>query len=155
MARSKNRTAGAIDLPRVVVGVLMLAALLLALKWLQDRYDSSDHRKATTLVRTYRAKPEGPSIPDTILRRHPEVHDEDVSWSSEILSSCLGTVRVFAYIPKKGDSPSATYGFDVRLTDGSIHPTDPTTIEILKALTATASKDARVHTTTTAMRAEP
>jgi hypothetical protein len=127
------------DLPRIALGGAMILALLFALKWLQDRFDASDHRKATELVRAYRASPKGPTIAQAIIRRHPGTQEQDISWSSEITSGCLGTLRVSAYVPRKEGKPGKSYAFDVRLTDPSIHPTDPQTVEILKSLTATAS----------------
>jgi hypothetical protein len=142
-----RRQRGAIELPKLLLGGLMIIALLLALTWLEGRFDSSDHRKATTLVMTYKASPTGPTIPQAIVRRHPGLKEDDLSWSSEITSSCMGTVRVLAYVPKKANAPSTTYAFDVRLTDPSIHPTDPTTVEILKSLTTstTATTARTVH----------
>jgi hypothetical protein len=139
--------AGAMDLPRMVLGGLMILALLFALKWLQDRFDASDHRKATELVRSYRASPTGPTIPQAIIARHPDVKEHEISWSSEISSGCLGNVRVSAYVPKKAGRPANLYAFDVRLTDPSIHPTDPQTVEILKSLTGTTASVTRSATT--------
>jgi hypothetical protein len=128
-----------IETPRIIFGALMILALVLALKWLQDRFDSSDHRKATEIVRSYRAAPSGPTIPQAIMARSPGVKEHEISWSSEITSGCMGTVRVSAFVPKSAERPARTYAFDVRLTDPSIHPTDPETVEILKSLTRTST----------------
>ena len=120
-----------IDAWRLVVGSALILVLFATLSWLQGRFDTSDHEKATAMVREYRAIPKGLTIEEAILARHPEKEDHDISWSSEIVSSCQGYVRVSAYLPP------ATYAFDVDLTGPSSHPPDPTTIEILPALTAT------------------
>ncbi len=143
MGRKHRR--GAIEVWRLVFGALMIIALVLAMSWLEGRFDSSDIKKATALVLHYKETPNGPTIPRAIVKRHPGVEENELSWSSEITSSCFGTVRVSAYVPRKGNAPSTTYAFDVRLTDPSIHPTDPTTVEILKSLTATTTSTA-VHT---------
>jgi hypothetical protein len=139
----KSSSAGALDFYRTVIAVVMVAALVWTLSWLQGRYDASDHRKAIELVQSYKATPKGPTIPQRILARHPGLEEHYVSWSSEITSSCLGVVRVSAFVPKQADREAVTYAFDVRLTDPSIHPTDPATIEILKSLTATTSTVSR------------
>ena len=122
--------AKSIDAWRLVVGVALVGVLFATLSWLQNRFDTSDHEKATVMVREYRAKPDGPTITQAILARHPGKQEHDISWSSEIMSSCQGYVKVSAYLPPN------TYAFDVDLTGPSIHPTDPTTIEILRSLDA-------------------
>jgi hypothetical protein len=124
---------------RLIIAIVMVFILVSVLSWLQGRYDDSDHRKSQDIVRRYRAIPNGPSIPEAILARHPGVREHDLSWSSEITSGCLGHVRVYAYIPKKDSRPAKTYAFDVKLTAPSIHPTDPETVEILKSLTIATS----------------
>jgi len=122
-----------VDVWRLLVGAALVAVLMVTLSWLQNRFDTSDHEKATRMVQEYRAVPKGLTITDAILARHPDKKDYDIAWNSEIVSSCQGYVRV------SGSLPPATYAFDVDLTGPSIHPTDPTTIEILRALTATAA----------------
>lgn len=122
---------GGISFFRVLIAVVMIGALFATLSWLQGRYNASDHEKAVHLVQTYRAMPKGPTIPEVLLARHPGSKDHQFSWASEITSTFMGVVRVSAFLP----SAPATYAFDVRLTDFSIHPTDPATIEVLKALT--------------------
>jgi hypothetical protein len=136
-AYGRRARHGAIDGYRIVIAIVMVFALVTTLSWLQNRFDSSDHKKAEELVRSYSARPHGPKIADAILARHPEVNESELGWSSQITSGCFGTVRVSAYIPKKAERAAKAYAFDVRLTDSSIHPTDPDTVEILKALTAT------------------
>jgi hypothetical protein len=130
---------GAVDLHRIVIAVVMLGVLVATLSWLQSRFDSSDHDKATNMVRAY--KPEGGALDITqaILARHPTREKHDISWRSEIRSSCLGHVRVSALLPEERGDPEITYAFDVDLTAPSIHPTDPKTIEIFRALEASTS----------------
>lgn len=133
-----------VDVWRLLLATAMFGVLFAVLNWLQGRFDSADHEKATDIVREYRANKAGPSIQDAILTRHPDVKAFELSWSSEIVSSCYGFVRVSAYVPKKKVRPAVTYSFDVDLKGPSIHPTDPKTIEILKALSeATTSTAAR------------
>lgn len=134
--RPSRRTLGAVDLPRIVIAVIMVFALVTTLSWLQGRFDQSDHRKALELVKSYRAIPNGPTIPDVIRSRHPAIGAHEISWTSEITSGCLGHLRVHAYVPKTSEAPAATYAFDVDLTGPSIHPTDPPTVEILTLLTS-------------------
>jgi hypothetical protein len=124
---------------RLTIALLMIFALVATLSWLQGRYDQSDHRKAEELVKTYRPKSGGVSIPEVIVARHPYIQAHDISWSSEITSSCLGTVKVSGFVPKRGEHPAAEYKFDVLLTDPSIHPTDYHSIEILRVLDAKTS----------------
>ena len=121
-----------LDLWRILLAAALIGVLFTTLTWLQGRFDTSDHEKATKMVRDYRARPDGPTITDAILARHPGTKDYDLSWTSEIMSSCYGYLKVTAYVPKE----KTTYAFDVDLTGPSIHPTDPTTIEILKSLTS-------------------
>jgi hypothetical protein len=136
---------------RVTIAAVMVVALALTLSWLQGRYDQSDHRKALELINSYKAMPNGPTIPELIQRRHPEVKDHEIHWSTELTSGCLGVVRATAYVPKKeGRGDAASYAFDIRLTDPSIHPTDPVTIEVLKALTVATATTATATSTAAA-----
>ena len=124
---------------RFIIAAVLLATLAAVSSWLQGRYDSSDHRKATRIVREYKVQEKGPNIEDIVLGLHPRTGSHAISWSSEIMSSCLGHVRVTAYIPAEGTSPAVSYSFDVNLSSTSIHPTDPVTIEILNSLTASTA----------------
>lgn len=135
---------GGFDFYRLVIAVMMVSALALTLSWLQGRFDTSDHEKALKLINTYRARPNGPTISEVILAKHRDLKEHQLAWSTEITSGCLGIVRATALVPKRESGDAVTYSFDVRLTDPSIHPTDPATIEILKALnTATTSTTTR------------
>lgn len=124
---------------RVVVAVVMLGVLVATMSWLQSRFDSSDHDKAIELVKDYKPHEGGRTLVEALLARHPGRKRHDISWRSEIMSSCLGHVRVTARLPERGDAPEVTYAFDVDLTAPSIHPTDETTIEVLKSLTTATS----------------
>lgn len=131
--------SGAPDVSRLVVASIMVLVLLAVMSWLQGRFDSSDHRKAITMVTAYRAKNGGGRLVDGMLARHPGVEEKEISWTSEITRGCLGHVRVYGYVPKKDGVDSKTYAFDVNLTGPSLHPTDETTIAILTSLTATSA----------------
>ena len=85
------------------------------------------------MVRSYKVGA-SPTLEETIAARHPDIKPYELSWSSEIMSSCRGYVRVTVLVPKKKNRDAVTYSFDVDLTGPSIHPTDPTTIEILSKL---------------------
>ncbi|MEQ8279104.1 MAG: hypothetical protein RMA76_16860 [Deltaproteobacteria bacterium] len=133
---------GAVDTYRVLVAVVMLGVLVATMSWLQSRFDSSDHDKAVELVKGYKPQGGQQTLLDALLARHPGRKRHEFSWRSEIMSSCLGHVRVHARLPEKGDEPEVAYAFDVDLTAPSIHPTDPVTIEVLKSLTTATSTKA-------------
>lgn len=122
------------DLYRGVIAVMMVCVLFLALNWLQSRFNSADHKKATQIVQEYRTAPKGPTISEQLLARHPGRQAHHILWSSELMNSCLGYVRVTAKIMDKGAQPAQIYAFDVDLMGPSIHPTDKRTIEVLKSL---------------------
>ncbi|MCK6544380.1 hypothetical protein L6R52_00790 [Myxococcota bacterium] len=163
-ARRRRWSRGAFDPIKTLIAVVMIGVLVGTLTWLQGRYDESDHRKAVELVTTYRAQPApgaapiagAPTIPQLIRAQHPWIEEKDIAWSSAIKNAMMGDVRVTAYVPRRGDRPEATYEFDVRLTGPSIHPTDPRTVDIMKALSVPLAKTATVGavgTTTTATAA--
>ena len=140
------------DLQRYLIGALLLVALYLTMSWLQGRFDSSDHDKATQIVQRYVPPEGGTPLVDALLKRHPEASASDISWGSELQSSCLGHVRVSANVPSgKGYE---TYAFDVALTGPSVHPTDEVTLEILRSLTTatTTTSDRSAAGTATAAR---
>jgi hypothetical protein len=122
---------------KVLVAGFMLALLFGALTWLQGRFNTSDLTKATEIVRDY--KQGSRTLVSEIRARHPGVEPDEISWSSEIRSSCLGHVRVYANLPEKGGRPAESFAFDVDLGGPSVHPTDPKTVEILRALTSTTA----------------
>lgn len=136
------------DAYRLVVGAVLISILFLVLSWLEGRFDSSDHVKAIEIVSNYKPRTGGKSLERAILERHPGVEPDEVSWSSEITSSCLGHVRVYARIPKKGDVPAETLAFDVDLNGPSVHPTDEKTIAILRSLTSTTAAGRTGRSTT-------
>ena len=145
MARRSNpkaRTRGAVDLYRLVVATVMVGLLIVTLSWLQGRFDTADHDKATKIVQTYMPKGGAIDLTDLILREHPDRKRYDIRWTSEILSGCYGYVRVTAYLPPKDESPAATYAFDVDLPAMAIHPTDPKTKAFLEELATITSTQA-------------
>ena len=117
----------------------MVLGLFASVGWLQGRFNSSDHRKAIKLVSNYKA-PQGRSLTEALLSKHPYLSKEDISWSSEIKQSCLGHVRVEATMPGQGKQVATAYAFDVDLTGPSVHPTDPVTVNILQSLSSTVAK---------------
>jgi hypothetical protein len=127
-----------LDAYKVLVAGFMLALLFGALTWLQNRFNASDLTKATEIVRGY--KQDSRTLLEQIRARHPGVEPDEISWSSEILSSCLGHVRVYANLPAKGGRPAETFAFDVDLGGPSVHPTDPKTVEILRALSSSTAR---------------
>ena len=135
--------SGGTTTSKLVVASIMVLLLMAILTWLQGRFDSSDHDKATDLVMSYRPKG-GQSITEALLARHPKTTADQISWSSQITQSCLGHVRVSARVPVTGGD-SAIYRFDVNLTGPSVHPTDETTVGILMSLSST---QAATRTTT-------
>lgn len=130
------------DATRLFIGAALIALLVVALNWLQGRFDNSDLEKATKVVSHYRPAG-GTALSSAIARRHPGVPESHISWSSEILSGCLGHVRVTALVPAEDGHPPAEYSFDVDLNGPSVHPTDTRTVEILRSLTSSTSTTAR------------
>jgi len=126
-------TRGAVDGSKLFVASVMVLLLFALTSWLQGRFDASDHEKAEKLVATYRAG--GKSIRELLLEAHPGVREDQIEWQTEIRQSCLGHVRVTASLPG-----AAPYAFDVNLSGPSLHPTDPRTLAIMKALTATTAR---------------
>ena len=123
-----------VDLYRAAITLLLVVSLFVTLGWLQGRFNTSDHDKATQLVRSYRPQGGGIGIEEAILRRHPGRRSHDIRWESELRSSCLGHVRV------RGTLPEASYVFDVNLSGPSVHPSDPITVEILESLTSSVAQ---------------
>lgn len=151
---------GAVEIPRILFGLVALFTVLLAMKGIQELFDASDQRQATAIVRDHRAVPGGPTVSQVILARHPYLKaPQALHWKSEITSGCLGTVRVSAVVPRKSWRPEAVYTFDVGLADTSILPTDEKSSEILKSLTTgipvrkpsamSVPTSSRAHTSTT------
>jgi hypothetical protein len=131
---------GGVDLYRILIASSMLGILFTTLSWLQGRFDQSDHRKAVTLVKTYQPQAGGPSLTERIIQDYPGLHASDLSWDSEIRSSCLGYVRVTARADKTKTHRDVALAFDVDLTGPSIHPGDAQTVGILRSLqTSTTS----------------
>lgn len=157
-ARRRRWSRGAFDPIKTVIAVVMIGALVATLTWLQGRYDESDHRKAVELVTSYRAPaspggapmPGAPTLPALIRAQHPWIEEKDIAWSSAIKNAMMGDVRVTGYVPRRGERPEATYEFDVRLTGPSIHPTDPRTVDLMKALTSPLGKTSTTTATSTA-----
>lgn len=133
MSLPDNRSS--LSASKLFVATFMILGLLATVNWLQGRFNSSDHRKAVKLVSNYKAR-SGTALVDALLRKHPGLKKEDISWSSEIRQSCLGHVRVQATIPKSTGERAHSYAFDINLNGSIVHPTDPVTVAILKSLSS-------------------
>jgi hypothetical protein len=129
-----------VDAPRLLIAGFMLALLVAVLGWLQGRFNHSDVERATRIVSEYRPRDGGRPLVDAILEHHPGVKPDEISWDAEILSGCLGHVRVHAYVPAKRGAAAESFAFDVDLNAPSVHPTDPKTVAVLRALTATTAR---------------
>lgn len=125
------------DVSRLFTGAIMIGLLFVTMNWLQSRFDTSDHDKAVTIVKAYRAQT-GRKLVDALLEAHDGVDRAEISWSSEITSGCFGHVRVHAFIPAKS-APAATYSFDVNLSGPSLHPTDEVTVGVMRQLNVVAT----------------
>ena len=87
----------------VGAGIILCATSLI---WLEGRFDSSDHRKAVKLVRTYTIEHRPETFEQFLVRVHDGKHGQ---WDSEITDSCRGVVRVQWYLP---GSPPTVYLWD-------------------------------------------
>lgn len=107
---SRGRTAIALFLVGIAASV-----------WLTEgAFAQADHRKALALVREHRLG--GDSL-ETFLLRQVADRAGDPVWSTDIMSSCRGVVRVRCAVPRKNQS-AAAYAFDVDLPQKGIHPAD-------------------------------
>ena len=98
---------------------LILVAAAGSLLVLQGVFDRADLDKAERLVREYRIG--SVALGESVEQRHPDRTGAG-RYSSEILSSCRGVVRVTCAVPRpKGDT---IYRFDVDLPQKAIHPAD-------------------------------
>jgi hypothetical protein len=108
---------------------LILVAAAGSLLVLQGIFDRADLDKSEKLVREYRLGPT--TLGEFIERRHDD-RSGPVRWSSELLSSCRGTVRVTCEVPRR--AKAAVYRFDVDLPQKGIHPGDAAGKDVLEAL---------------------
>lgn len=95
------------------VGVILCAASLL---YLQQRFDRSDHAKATRLVRNFRVESRPERFEEFLMRRHGGLEG---AWSTEITGGCRGVVRVTWSVP---GHPPTVYFWDVEIPSQKIHP---------------------------------
>ena len=80
----------------------------------------ADIRNAITMVKTLRSAPEHPTIPEALVKRHPEASLASIGWDGELTNNCYGFVRVRAAVPAPGEV--AVYYFDVNLSGQRLHP---------------------------------
>ena len=95
----------------LLIGSSTLLAIV-AVFWMQTKFDGADRRAALGVVHHYRSKT-GWSIPELLDRKHP---GQLASWSVETQSSCLQHERVHAEVG------ATKYVFMVDINGPSIHP---------------------------------
>lgn len=98
----------------LLIGLTALG-MVLSYSWLNGRYEQADYRKAIGLVRHLKAPNKTTTLEDVLAERFPAAR-LDATWSSEMLSSCRGYVRVHAILD------ATDYAFDVDVVQHGIHP---------------------------------
>src|SRR5262245_24990063 len=107
----------------LLVGSATLLAIV-AIFWLQSKFDGADRKAALGVVRDYRSRT-GWTVPEILDARHP---GQTPVWSSETQSSCLQHEKVSA------DVAGVRYEFMVDINGPSIHPGNPASEAVMKHL---------------------
>lgn len=107
----------------LLVGSATLLAIV-AVFWLQTKFDGADRRAAVNVVRDYRARG-GWTVPELIDARHP---GRTPVWTVETQSSCFQTEKVSA------DVDGIRYQFVVDINGPGIHPGNPESEAVMKQL---------------------
>ena len=107
----------------LLVGSATLLAVV-AMFWLQSKFDGADRKAAVGVVREYRARG-GWTVPEILSARHP---DRTPVWTAETQSSCLQHEKVSA------DVDGVHYQFVVDINGPSIHPGNPASEAVVKQL---------------------
>jgi hypothetical protein len=102
--------------------VLLFALGAGALLFLQNAFDSSDHRKGEKAVRTY-------TVGERQLGPYLEQREPGGTWSTEITQGCRGVVRTRYRTAQK------LYEFDYDVPSHAIHPGNELGRELLQAFT--------------------
>ncbi len=97
---------------------------IVALFWLQSKFDGADRKAALGVVQTYRARG-GWTIPEIIDQKHP---GKTPLWQVETQSSCMQHEKVTAEID------GVRYQFMVDINGPSIHPGNKESETVLKQL---------------------
>lgn len=100
--------------PRLAAGAALVVGLVLAVSWLQSRFDRADARKGIALAMAHRPVPGGPSVFEALVARG----EGDPSCAGEVVSVLFGDVRVRCATPAR---PAVAYAFRV-LLDGRRPP---------------------------------
>jgi hypothetical protein len=112
----------AAKISRAMVLVTLTIVLVVALFWIQAKFDGADRKAALGVVQSYRARG-GWSIPELIDRRHP---GKQTLWSAATQSSCMQHQRVQAVVAE------TTYVFMVDINGPSIHPGNAASEAVIK-----------------------
>lgn len=108
--------------------VAFVALGIVASFWiLEQTFAQSDHRKAQEMVRSHAKK--GRTLEQFLLRKHPQ-RTSPPAWSSQILSSCRGTVRVNCLVLEGKES--TTYRFDIDLSRHAMFAADQASRALLE-----------------------
>lgn len=99
---------------RIPMAFALVAALALAVSWLEGRFDSSDVRKGIALAMSHRPAPGGRSVFEALVARG----EGDPLCDGEIVSTLFGDVRVRCATPGRRE---VVYAFRV-LLDGKREP---------------------------------
>ena len=100
--------------------VLLFALGAGALLFLQNAFDSSDHRKGEKAVRTY-------TVGERQLGPYLEQREPGGTWSTEITQGCRGVVRTRYRTTQK------LYEFDYDVPAHTIHPGNELGRELLES----------------------
>jgi hypothetical protein len=107
----------------LLVGSATLLAIV-AMFWLQSKFDGADRKAALGVVREYRARG-GWTVPDILGVRHP---GRTPVWTAETQSSCLQREAISAEVD------GVRYQFVVDINGPSIHPGNPESEAVIKQL---------------------
>jgi hypothetical protein len=99
---------------RLPLAVAMIVVLLVAISWLQGRFEQGDVKKAIGIALAYRPAPSSASVFDALV----SLGEGDPRCDGRVLSNLLGDVEVVCATPGK---PGVEYTFRV-LLDGKRPP---------------------------------
>jgi hypothetical protein len=115
---AKTRVVAAKDPTRFMRAAMVLSATMLALVaiwFLQSKFEGADRKAAVGIVNDYRSKA-GRSVPEVLAERHP---NKPQSWQVHTESSCMQHERVDVDVDGKD------YAFIVDINGPAIHPGNP------------------------------
>lgn len=113
----------------LVAGGLVVIIGVVAVSYLQHRFDQSDLRHAVKVVKAARPQgPQGPSIDERLQAKYQVLPDQ-VGWEPKIESKTQGIVAVHAKVPGSPDKLL----WEVDLVRFNVRPVSPASIAIGKA----------------------